>query len=152
LFNFSKIISISVFVLSFVGRFHEIEQVVMDWIRTLRAEGAMISGFAIRSKALTVGQELRYADFKASIGWLLRFLFRNKLVLRYARTKIINLCSSEFIYLNIEFFFIQDEYLTQAQNCRTTTSTLYSHFSSHAIAQYTTRSFLFRRFIALIRA
>jgi hypothetical protein len=69
----------------------------MDWIREKRAEGAMISGVSIRAVAITISRELKINDFKASVGWLLRFLFRNQLVLRFFINFLLLLL---FFYIN----------------------------------------------------
>ncbi len=83
--------------ISYVGRYNDIEIKVMDWIREKRAEGAMISGVSIRAVAITISRELKINDFKASVGWLLRFLFRNQLVLRFFINFLLLLL---FFYIN----------------------------------------------------
>jgi hypothetical protein len=67
------------------------EQELSSWIETARAKGACISGFVIRVKALEIMRENCQRNnqpliFKASIGWLLNFLKRNKWVLRRITT------------------------------------------------------------------
>ena len=67
------------------------EQELSSWIENGRAKGACISGFVIRVKALEIMREHCRRDdrpliFKASVGWLLNFLKRNKWVLRRITT------------------------------------------------------------------
>ena len=65
------------------GFYPEMEQELSSWIETGRAKGACISGFVIRVKALEIMREICRRDnqplsFKASVGWLLNFMKRNK--------------------------------------------------------------------------
>lgn len=47
-----------------------------------RANGACLSGKCIKTKSLAIAKELGLVNFKASSGWLDKFLKRNNLVLR----------------------------------------------------------------------
>ena len=64
---------------SLIPRFNEIE---VRLIVERRAGGAVLSGVYIRAKAMSIALGLQITDFKGSEGWLLRFLYRKKLVLR----------------------------------------------------------------------
>jgi hypothetical protein len=87
---------------SFVGRFHMIEGPLIDWVVQRRGEGALLSGHVIRAKALLIAREISISDFKASAGWLLRFLFRHRLVLRYILYQIFfSIC---LLFFSIETF------------------------------------------------
>jgi hypothetical protein len=71
--------------------FPEMERELAAWIESKRSEGCCIGGFVIRVKAMEIMQEKCErnnipCNFKASIGWLLNFLRRNKFVLRRITT------------------------------------------------------------------
>ena len=71
--------------------FPEMERELSNWIERKRSEGCCISSFVIRVKAMELMQEQcnknqMACNFKASIGWLLNFLRRNKFVRRRITT------------------------------------------------------------------
>ena len=67
--------------------FPEIEEELSNWIKENRYLGCCLSGFVIRVKSLELSNEKCskenvHGKFKASVGWLLKFLKRNKWVSR----------------------------------------------------------------------
>jgi len=69
----------------------EMESKLKDWIIQERSLGVCISGFVIRVKALELERSFceqmkKPCLFKASTGWMLNFLRRNRFVLRRITT------------------------------------------------------------------
>lgn len=62
--------------------FTTIEIELNDWIKEMRSRCACISGLLIKNKALSIATSNQIANFKASNGWLERFLDRFNYTLR----------------------------------------------------------------------
>ncbi|CAF0829312.1 unnamed protein product [Brachionus calyciflorus] len=68
-------------------RFLDLERDLMNWINQSRNNGACVSGKCIQLKALNLARQSGLEHFRASKGWLVRFLNRNNLVLRGTTSK-----------------------------------------------------------------
>lgn len=68
-------------------RFLDLERDLMNWINQSRNNGACVSGKCIQLKALNLARQSGLEHFRASKGWLVRFLNRNNLVLRRITSK-----------------------------------------------------------------
>lgn len=62
--------------------YQQMEREIIEWIDESRVNGACLSGKCIKTKALDIANELSISNFKASNGWLGKFLKRNNFVLR----------------------------------------------------------------------
>lgn len=58
-----------------LGRFHELEQCLIDWLKALRIAGLIITPSMLKHKArsIAVAQNIPESDFKCSNGWYHRF-------------------------------------------------------------------------------
>ena len=67
-----------------VGKFDEIETTLLEWIREERIKGNPVTGGILRRKAFDIKTDLgdSAAEFKASLGWSVRFMRRHNLVRR----------------------------------------------------------------------
>lgn len=79
------------------GRFHEVERLIVDFIREKRNEGMPISRDVIRLKAQEVAREqnIPRTSFKASNGWCVRMMRRCGLSLR-RRTSLAQRLPKDF--------------------------------------------------------
>ena len=69
------------------AKYPDVEARLLDWVKEKREEGILVHGKAVRAKAKELVAEVYPDDnFKASNGWLVRFLRRNKLVSRRVTT------------------------------------------------------------------
>lgn len=69
------------------SRWPELENVLEEWVNTLRAGGRGVSTVQIRLKAKTIAREMNIKDFKGGPSWCFRFMKRKNLSIR-ARTTL----------------------------------------------------------------
>lgn len=69
------------------SRWPELENVLEEWVKTLRAGGRGVSTVQIRLKAKTIAREMNIKDFKGGPSWCFRFMKRKNLSVR-ARTTL----------------------------------------------------------------
>lgn len=65
------------------GKYVDLEEQLFNWISERRVEGMLVSGSSVQAKALELSTD---RQFKASNGWLARFLRRRRLVTRRITT------------------------------------------------------------------
>ena len=72
-----------------VASFPELENKLLEWVKTRRMAGVGVSTTDLRLKALVIsrGMESMPHDFKSSVGWAQRFMVRHQLSVR-RRTRI----------------------------------------------------------------
>lgn len=58
------------------AKFEDIEILVFEWHQRVRSSSVAISGDMIKEKALSIAQDFEISEFKASEGWLSKFLKR----------------------------------------------------------------------------
>jgi hypothetical protein len=104
----------SVLCISFVGRYHTIEDVLIQEVREARHRGECVSGKVIKEQAKLIAADQHIAAFAASQGWLVGFLYRHRLVLRLAQ--IFKIEHREFFYLMFFFFLFKEELHTRAHH------------------------------------
>ncbi|GBN69011.1 hypothetical protein AVEN_154472-1 [Araneus ventricosus] len=63
-------------------KFPEINEALIEWFESIRANNTPISGALIRQKAMEIENALGTKDFDASNGWLDKFRVRNNVVFR----------------------------------------------------------------------
>ena len=84
------------------GRFVELENLLLEWVREQRFANRPVSGKRLRERAVIIKQDLEIeAPFIASPGWSQRFLKRHGLV-RRAVTSVGLVCYAREFYLDYE--------------------------------------------------
>ena len=80
-----------------VASFPELENKLLEWVKTRRMAGVGVSTTDLRLKALVIsrGMGSMLHNFKASVGWAQRFMLRHQLSVR-RRTRIAQKMPSDF--------------------------------------------------------
>lgn len=97
-----------------------IDEKLSQWIDKLETNGAIVNDTLLINKALLIAKENSIDDFKASIGWLLKFKSRHNLKLRrlhgesYATahvqpTEFLNMLSSKISHYGFDNVYNADE-------------------------------------------
>ncbi|GBN44488.1 hypothetical protein AVEN_200279-1 [Araneus ventricosus] len=63
-------------------KFPEINEALIEWFKSTRANNTPISGALIRQKAMEIEDALGTKDFYASNGWIDKFRVRNNVAFR----------------------------------------------------------------------
>ena len=79
------------------------EEILFEFIFNLRMAKRQVKRTLIKSKALEIAKDLDLSDFKASTGWLRRFLRRYDLTLRRA-TNLTRLSDMEVVSRAVHYF------------------------------------------------
>lgn len=64
------------------AKYEDIESLLDEWIKTVRASNIPVSGVLIKEKATSLASEFEIPEFKASDGWLSNFVQRHNLSLQ----------------------------------------------------------------------
>lgn len=92
------------------GKFPEIDAGVLGYVREMRNNGCAISYDMVQAKARQIAREMKIDNkqFKASIGWVVRFMRRHNLSMR-RRTSVCQKLPADYTdkVLNFHKFLIQ---------------------------------------------